>query len=255
VNIENIINVNVVLSQGNTVATAEWTSNQVGSYGNLYYAQGYPNDGSLVYSLVSIGPTAFPQNTFSVPVPGLNPALPYSFYVQTVLADDTTVVAEMGNVDYLLNPLSLSGVVPVSSGYPLSGPIALGSNRAIDLVQGDIPQVGDVLDGLFQYLTVEKIGKLINSSTAFQVVETTVQIPFRGLIVPEKAWELQFKPVAQRTWKFYKLFAESVLPLFTDDVVLWQGNQYRIVSLTDWAQFGYFEYSLAQDWTSRGPTT
>jgi hypothetical protein len=274
--IEPIINVRVKLSQGNTVATVEWTSGQSGPFGYLYYAQGTPNQ-SLTYTLISTGPTSFAQNRFSVQVTGLNPALPYSFYVATVAVNGVplfdnegdpitdnegnqlysgntqSIVAEMTTADYLLNPLSLRGVVPISGGFPIQGPIQLGADVAIDLAQGTIPNMADVLDDWYQALVFEKVGKMVSGGSAFQVIETTVQVPFRGLIVPEKSWELTLKPVAQRTWKFYKCYAETVLPLFTDDVVLWQGGQYRVVSMTDYSLFGYYEYSLAQDWVARGP--
>lgn len=249
--IEDIINVNVELSQGNTVATVEWTSGQAGIYGNVFYSQGTPNDSSLVYSEITVGPVSVAQNRFSVAVSGLNPALPYSFYVQTETASD--VVAEMADVQYLLNPLSLSGVVPISKGLPLDGPIRLGADYAVDLSQGSIPDLSETLDEWYQNMTFEKVGKLLDGGTAFQVIETTMMIPFRGVITPEKTWELLLKPIAQRTWKFYKVFAETVLPLFTDDVVLWQGVQLRVTGVTDWSLYGYMEYELAQDWTSRGP--
>ena len=277
--IEDIINVNVTLSQANTVATVEWTSATSGPLGYLFYAQGQPNDPGLTFALLAVGPTQFAQNTFSVAVTGLNPALPYVFYVQTLAVNGVPlfanegnpildnlgnfvysgntqfVVAEMPDVDYLLNPLSLPGVIPVSQGYPLAGPIRLGRDYAIDLFQGDIPDLSETLDSWYQNLSFEKIGKITSGGTAFQTIETTTVIPFRGIITPEKSWELMLKPIAQRTWKFYKCFAETVLPLYTDDVVLWQGVQLRVVSVTDWSLYGYYEYSLAEDWTSRGPTS
>lgn len=281
--VENIINVDVRLSQDRTSATVVWTSGQAGPFGFLFYAQGLPNDPTLVFSQITVGPTAFAQNTFTVVVTGLNPVLPYSFYVQTVGVNGTPlfdnegdpivdnegeqvysgnaqiVIAEMMTVDYLLNPLALpgtmplSGVVPVSGGYPMQGPIQLGKDYAVDLVQGTVPDVSEALDEWYQYMTFEKVGKMTSGGTAFQVIETTVQIPFRGIITPSRAWELNLKPVAQRTWKFYKLYAERQLPLYTDDVVLWQGVQLRVMSVTDWSLYGTMEYELAQDWENRGP--
>lgn len=274
--IEKIINVSVKLGHKNTTATVEWTSGKSGSTGYLYYAQGEPNDDTLVYALLVVGPVNFAQNRFKVVVAGLNPALPYSFYVQTIgvtgvpmfdneghritdndgepmYSGSNVVVAEMSDAQYLLDPISVSGVVPVSEGFPLGGPIQLGADVAINLMQGSIPDLGETLSDWYQNMCFEKVGKLLDGDTAFQVVETTTVIPFRGIIVPERPWELTLKPVAQRTWKFYKCFAETVLPLFTDDVVLWQGSQYRVVAVTDWTLYGYMEYSLAQDWVERGP--
>ena len=276
--IEKIINVSVKLSAHRQTATVEWTSGRPGALGYLFWAQGYPDDDTLVYNQVVIGPLFVPQNRFIAQVTGLDPTLPYSFYVETVridgelvidgltglpvtdndgdptfTSDATTVVAEMPDSQYLLNPIAPSGVVPISGGFPLAGPIQLGCDRAINLTQGTVPNMFDAFDDWMQNIIVEKVGKLVSSGTAFQAVETTVRIPFRGLMVPEQGWQLTLKPVAQRTWKYYKLYAEAQLPLFTDDVILWQGGQYRVTSLTDWSLYGYFEYELAQDWTTRGP--
>ena len=251
--IENIINVNVVPGPGRNSALVEWTSGKPGAYGYLFYTQGNPTDPSLTWTQVTSESLGQTQNTFKVGVTGLDPHLPYSFFVETVLDDRTTIVAMMTAPQYLLNPLLPSGVVPISGGYPLAGPMSLGRDRAVNLNQGTIPNLFDGFDDWLQNMTFEKVGKLTSNATAFQVLETTVQVPFRGLIVPEKSWELQFKPVGQRVWKFYKVYAETSLPLFVDDVILWQGTQYRVTSLTDWSLYGHFEYEIAQDWTVKGP--
>lgn len=251
--IEDIINVNVTLSPDKTQATVDWTSGQPGSYGILSYAQGVPNDDTLNYFPLTLGPVSPAQDRFTMTVPGLNPTLPYIFYVKTVLVDGITVVAEMAEAQYLLNPIAPSGVQPVSGGFPIAGPIGLGCDQAINLAQGTIPNVSDVIDDWMQNLVFEKVGKLVSGGTAFQAVETTVQMPFRGLIVPEKSWELALKPYGQRSWKFWRLYAETALQLFTDDVVLWNGVQTRVTGVNDYSLFGLMSYELAQDWTSKGP--
>jgi hypothetical protein len=250
---EVIINVNVTLSTDHTVATVEWTSGQPGTFGYLLYAPGQPGMPNMNYSQVTLGPTSSPQNRFVVPVTGLNPKCSYVFFAETVLADGLTVVAVMSGPQYLLNPISVAGVSPVSGGFPLAGPIGLGRDRAINLAQGDIPDLRETLDGWFQNLVFEKVGKLVSSGTAFQAVETTTLLPFRGIVVPEKSWSLLLKPEAQRTWKFWKVYAEVSLKLFTDDVILWQGVQTRVTDVTDYSLYGYMEYSIAQDWTAKGP--
>ena len=251
--IENIINATVKLSCGNTVATVEWTSGQAGAYGIVFYAQDELNNTNIPYTQVSIGPTVSPQNRFVVEVTGLNPALPYIFYVETLASNQLVVLAQMLTIDYLMNPLLPQGTVPVSGGYPLCGPIDLGANRAIDLSQGDLPNMAEVLDSWFQFITVEKVGKVTDTYTAFQTVETTTPVPFRGLIIPQKSWQIQIKPIAQRTWKFYDLYADTAIPLYTDDVILYHGNQYRVIGMVDWSIYGYFSYELAQDWYAKGP--
>jgi len=276
--IEKIINVSVKLSAHRQTATVEWTSGRPGALGYLFWAQGYPDDDTLVYNQVVVGPLFVPQNRFTAQVTGLDPRLPYSFYVETVridgelivdgltglpvvdndgnptfTSDATTVVAEMPDSQYLLNPIAPSGVVPISGGFPLAGPIQLGCDRAINLAQGTIPDVGDAIDDWYQPMTFEKVGKLVSSGTAFQAVETTVQIPFRGLMVPEQGWQLTLKPVAQRTWKFWKCFSDTALPLFTDDIILWHGVQTRVTEVFDYSLFGSYQYEVAQDWTTRGP--
>ena len=274
---EKIINVNVTLNKHRTQATVEWVSGQAGTYGYLFYAQGIPSNPSLLYSEVILGPVPVARDRFIVQVSGLNPRLPYSFYVQTVAVENVSltdslgnqlydnegepiyvsstnvVLAEMEGPQYLLNPIAPAGVVPISGGFPLVGPIQLGRNRAIDFAQGTLPNLFDSFDDWMQNMIFEKVGKVVSEDTAFQAVETTTRIPFRGLIVPEKAWELQIKPIAQRAWKYFKCYAEAALPLQPDDIILWQGGQYRVTAVTDYSMFGYMEYELAQDWLARGP--
>lgn len=252
---DNIINVRVELSEDKTSAAVSWVSGQAGRYGRVYYAQGVPTDGSLVYSTtVEVGPSSSAQDRFEVTVTGLTPTLPYSFYAATVDLDNVTVLAQMTPPDYLLNPVGVTGVLPIVGGYPLGGPFQLGADHGVNEVQGTVPGFENDLDDWFQNMAFEKVGKILSEDTAFQVVETTTVIPFRGFIVPERAWEMNLKPQWQRTWRFYKCYAEKVLPLFTDDVIVYDGNQYRVTGVTSWKQFGYMEYEIAQDWVLRGPT-
>lgn len=115
---------------------------------------------------------------------------------------------------------------------------------------GALPQVGGALQGWFQAMSFMVVTKTIQ---AFQVKESGEAVNFRGVIQPLKDSALYLKPEGQRTWTWWQMHCDILLPLKNDDVVTYKGKQTRVMSIKDYSAYGYYEYQLAQDWTGAGP--
>jgi hypothetical protein len=130
-------------------------------------------------------------------------------------------------------------------------PIFNANQRTIGQLAGTLPDVSGAMNDYFQQMTFEVITKTIVN---FQVVETTTPVTFQGILVPDSR-PLRIQTEGQRSWVPYQLYAQINLELNPDDVVVYQGTQYRVVKMTDYSLYGYLIYSLIQDWTGSGPST
>lgn len=125
-----------------------------------------------------------------------------------------------------------------------------GKDRPINIFTGTVPDVSGALKDTFQNIVFTQILKAVDG---FQAVEVPTSVSFWGNIQPFKPRDLLLFPEGQRSWTWLRMFAEPGIILNTDDVATWLGKQTRVMSRTDYAQFGYIEYSLVQDWTNSGP--
>lgn len=116
---------------------------------------------------------------------------------------------------------------------------------------GSLPQMGQALYDWFQPMVFMLVTK---STVAFQAVEVGENISFQGVMQPFTTRDLLLKPEGQRSWTWKWLHAETSLQLNTDEVVTYQGTQYRVMGLKNYAEYGYLSYELVQDWTGSGPT-
>lgn len=82
----------------------------------------------------------------------------------------------------------------------------------------------------------------------FKEVETHENISFKGVMQPMKPQELQFKPEGQRDWKWHVCHTEVGTPFNLDDVVLYNGVKYRVLSKADFSKYGYLKYDLVEDY-------
>ena len=128
--------------------------------------------------------------------------------------------------------------------------IANGSNRPINVQTGTVPDVSGALTDWFQPMTFSVVEK---ETIGFQVVETATPVSFRGVIQPFSPRELQMKPEGQRSWTWSTLHSDPSLTLDTDEVVIYNEVQYRVMSRRDFTIYGYVQYELVQDYTGAGP--
>lgn len=117
--------------------------------------------------------------------------------------------------------------------------------------QGTIPDVGGALRNWFQYSV---FGVVTKTTVNFQVVETVVDTPFRGVVQPMTGRQLMIKPEGERSWNWITVHSDPVLDLKTDSIIIYLGTQFRVMAKKDFEIYGYVYYELVSDWTGSGPT-
>lgn len=129
--------------------------------------------------------------------------------------------------------------------------IGQGKNIPLNQRQGTFPNVNDALNDWFQPMV---FGVVTKTTSGFQVVETMVEVNFKGVWQPLTDRKLMLKPEGQRAWSWFWLHADPTLNLEVDNVVTYLGEQFRVMAKKDYKLNGYVEYELVQDFTGSGPT-
>lgn len=130
-------------------------------------------------------------------------------------------------------------------------PLFNAKDRPLKALSGTLPDVSGALFDYFQEITFRVVTKTVVN---FQVVETATTVVFQGLWQPFSARQTQIKPEGQRKWQWSSCYSLINLSLTPDDVIIYQGIQYRVMSVSDYSLHGYFQYELVQDYTGGGPT-
>jgi hypothetical protein len=128
-------------------------------------------------------------------------------------------------------------------------PIWNASSVPLSEQPGTLPMFADVVASWFQLLTFEIVTKTVVN---FQVVETTTPMNFQGVVVDDTR-KLDMQPHGQRLWKHKSLYCWPTVLLAPDDVVKYQGDQYRVLERRDFKEYGIVQYVLTQDFTGAGP--
>ena len=116
------------------------------------------------------------------------------------------------------------------------------TNRTLN---GQFPQMGEVLDGWEFPLTLIKIKQNIVEG---DVVTQEEKIDFLGVWQPLKDEQLQFKPEGQRSWSWYWIHAKSgTLNLQTGDKIFFQNKRFKVMNVKDYSLNGYIEYQIIED--------
>lgn len=129
--------------------------------------------------------------------------------------------------------------------------IANGKNTPLNVRTGTVPDVSGAMRDWFQPMVFTRV---VKTTVAFQVVETAYDTAFWGVIQPFTDRQLQMLPEGQRAWTWQTLYADPVLSLQVDEVVIYRGVQTRVGSCKNYDIYGYVVYNLVQDWTGAGPT-
>ena len=115
---------------------------------------------------------------------------------------------------------------------------------------GNLPDVSGALQNWFQAMTFYRVTKTIVN---YELVETSVGFSFRGVWQPLSPRQISFKPEGQRAWKWFQVHAEPSLVLIPDEVITYQGVQFRVKGTTNYDEYGYVKYDLIEDFTGSGP--
>jgi hypothetical protein len=82
----------------------------------------------------------------------------------------------------------------------------------------------------------------------FEVVETKTEINFKGVWQPYNSQQLNLKPEGQRAWKWFTCHAETRVQLDPDEIISYNGKDYRVMEKRDYNEYGYIEYHLIEDY-------
>ncbi len=126
-----------------------------------------------------------------------------------------------------------------------------GSDTLLNAGSGTLPDVSSAFLNWFQPMIFLKIVKTILN---FELVETATAIEFRGVWQPLSTHAVNYKPEGQRHWKWFQVHTDTAIDLSPDEVITYQGNQYRIKGNMNYDEYGYIKYELIEDFTGSGPT-
>lgn len=115
----------------------------------------------------------------------------------------------------------------------------------------NLPNMQSALLSWYVPMTFDVVTKTVQAG---QVIETMVPVTFKGVMQELTSARLLLKPEGQRTWRWKWLHASPTLQLKNDDVVIYDGTQYRVMAKKDYREYGYLEYELCEDWTGAGPS-
>lgn len=89
------------------------------------------------------------------------------------------------------------------------------------------------------------------SLVEYETIETIRQQTVKLMRAPT-GQDLEMKPEGQRAWNSEIVFSDITLELNPDDIIIFDcidSKRYRVVSKTDYAQFGYLEYKVLSDYS------
>jgi hypothetical protein len=113
-----------------------------------------------------------------------------------------------------------------------------------------MPQMTSTMSGWLVPITLGIVRKEQNGFTIREFVE---EVSFKGVWQPLEMSRLQIKEDGQRHWNWYWLHTPMDLKIKIDDVVMFQGQQYRVMSDKNYSLNGFYEYELIEDYTGAGP--
>lgn len=126
----------------------------------------------------------------------------------------------------------------------MSAPITNAKDVKLTDNVGTLPNMQSTLLNYYQPMTLVKIGTIINE--LFEVEDTPTNYNFRGVIQPLGPEELKLKPEGSRSWTWLQLHTDTSLELATNDVVVYQGMELRVMKKVPSKVYGYLEFHLCE---------
>lgn len=110
-----------------------------------------------------------------------------------------------------------------------------------------IPYVGDAITSFFQRIVFGIIQKTQVDGFTQEIIEEVENYGVRQPFSPE---QLKILKEGERSWNWSNLHCATDLILNTDDRILIHGVRYRVMSKTDYTEYGYLEYSIVEDYVN-----
>lgn len=123
------------------------------------------------------------------------------------------------------------------------------ANKKQILESSDLPDVSSGVTMFFQTIKIDLVKK---TQVDGYTQEKTKCIVTQGVRQPFNSSQLQIKPEAERTWNWSKLYCLPDVNLELDDIAKIRGIKYRVMAQSDWAEYGYVEYDLCEDYRHVG---
>lgn len=109
-----------------------------------------------------------------------------------------------------------------------------------------LPNLTNAVRAWTQPFTFKRVTKSI---VDYQLVETLVDVSFKGVVAPFTDRELEIKPEGQRQWRWIEIYSTTDLALELDDIVIWKAVNYRVMASHNWEDYGYWRYEIAEAFT------
>ena len=116
-----------------------------------------------------------------------------------------------------------------------------------------VTQMPNMARTVASWSTPLTFGIVTKEQSGFYTKETVRNISFSGTWQPFDNDRLQLKPEGQRDWKWYWVHSQIDLGLKDDDIIKFNGKQFRVMTNKDWKLSGYYEYEIIEDFTGAGP--
>ena len=101
-------------------------------------------------------------------------------------------------------------------------------------------------NGVLAWEDVMQVQVITTTAVDFEAVENVeAVVKFDVMTTPMKAQKISRKPEGQRSWKWLDAYTETQVhknDVLQDD----NGDQYRVDSIYDWSQAGFWKLELVQ---------
>lgn len=124
-------------------------------------------------------------------------------------------------------------------------------DKPLNEQSASLPNLGGVLSTWSQKITIQKLEKTVVNG--FAVEQYTKELSFIGVFQPYGDQSLDITPERQTTLRPSQLHSTTDLDLQLSDIVFVKGTQYRVINKGQYADYGYFSYSLIEDYSGNGP--
>ncbi len=123
-----------------------------------------------------------------------------------------------------------------------------------------VPYVRSAIRGYCKTTSVQLSTQVL---AGYLATETLTDMTLRANFQPMPKTQVDRKPLEQRTWSWWTILVEMRTATITatgvvistprmnvDDIVVRDGQSFRIQSITDWDEVGYVMYEATEDFVS-----
>ncbi len=108
--------------------------------------------------------------------------------------------------------------------------------------------VPDVSNGIMDLMHNVTVGVMQKNNVNGYSKEVPIYIKTMAVRQPFKPRQLEIKPEGQRSWQWFRMHMLVNVRLKVDDRFSMDNVFYRVMSASDYSEFGYYEYDVIQDY-------